>query len=80
MGTGSFSSSTGFFLPLSLTAGIFGDDIASGRISVLATRPIELRDIYLYRLLGLSLQGAVHLLLAGGGICLLDICLGKRTI
>jgi hypothetical protein len=69
----------GFFLPLALTAGIFGDDIASGRISVLVTRPIELRDLYLYRLLGLSLQGAVHLLLAGGGICLLDICLGKGT-
>jgi len=69
----------GFFLPLALSAGIFGDDIASGRISVLATRPIELRDIYLCRLLGLSLQGAVHLGLAGGGICLLDMCLGKGT-
>jgi hypothetical protein len=29
----------GFFLPLALTAGIFGDDIASGRICVLVTKP-----------------------------------------
>jgi len=69
----------GFFLPLALSAGIFGDDIASGRISVLATRPIELAAIYAWRLLGLSLQGAVHLLLAGAGICLLDLCLGQGT-
>lgn len=69
----------GFFLPLALSAGIFGDDIASGRISVLATRPVELRDLYLCRFVGLSLQGAVHLGLAGGGICLLDMVLGKGT-
>jgi len=69
----------GFFLPLALSAGIFGDDIASGRISVLATRPIELAEVYIFRLLGLSLQGAVHLFLAGAGICLLDMCLGKGT-
>ena len=69
----------GFFLPLALSAGILGDDIASGRIAVLATRPIALRDIYLYRLLGLSLQGTVHLLGAGAGICLLDMALGKGT-
>jgi ABC-type transport system involved in multi-copper enzyme maturation permease subunit len=56
---------SGFFLPLALSAGIFGDDIASGRICVLVTRPFWLGQLYIYRLLGLSLQAAVHLVLAG---------------
>ena len=56
----------GFFLPLTLSAGIFGDDLASGRICVLATRPFWLGELYIYRLLGLSAQGAVHFVLAGG--------------
>lgn len=55
----------GFFLPLTLSAGIFGDDISSGRICVLATRPFWLGKLYLYRFLGLSVQGVVHFLLAG---------------
>ncbi len=65
----------GFLLPLVLSTGIFGDDMASGRICVLATRPVWLGQLYLYRLLGLSLQGAVHLLLAGGLIFALDALL-----
>jgi len=65
----------GFLLPLILSAGIFGDDMASGRMCVLATRPVWLGEFYLYRLLGLSLQGAVHLLLAGGLIFTLDALL-----
>ncbi len=69
----------GFFLPLALSAGILGDDIASGRISVLVTKPFWSGALYLYRLLGLSLQGAAHLLLAGGLIFLLDTLLGKGT-
>jgi len=56
----------GFFLPLTLSAGIFGDDISSGRICVLATRPLWLGELYIYRLLGLSVQGGVHFILAGG--------------
>jgi ABC-type transport system involved in multi-copper enzyme maturation permease subunit len=55
----------GLFLPLVLSAGIFGDDISSGRICVLATRPFWLGELYIYRLLGLSIQGAVHFVLAG---------------
>jgi ABC-type transport system involved in multi-copper enzyme maturation permease subunit len=55
----------GFFLPLALTAGIFGDDIASGRICVLVTKPLWPGEIYLCRLLGLSLQAAVQVILAG---------------
>ena len=50
---------SGCLLPLLLSAGIFGNDIASGRITLLVTKPVRLRDLYLYRLLGLSLQGAV---------------------
>jgi len=55
----------GFFLPLALSAGIFGDDIASGRICVLVTKPFWSGELYIYRLLGLSLQAAVHFVLAG---------------
>jgi ABC-type transport system involved in multi-copper enzyme maturation permease subunit len=54
----------GFLLPLALSAGIFGDDIASGRICVLVTKPFWWGEIYIYRLLGLSLQGALNLILA----------------
>ena len=56
----------GFFLPLVLSAGIFGDDISSGRICVLATKPFWLGKLYIYRLLGLSVQGAVHFVITGG--------------
>ncbi|MBW7992042.1 MAG: hypothetical protein FVQ84_18785 [Planctomycetes bacterium] len=54
----------GFFLALALSAGIFGDDISSGRICVLVTKPVWLGELYIYRLLGLSLQAAVHFILA----------------
>jgi len=69
----------GFFLPLALSAGILGNDIASGRICVLATKPLWLGQFYIYRLLGLSLQGAVHLLLGGGIVFVLDALLGRGT-
>jgi hypothetical protein len=69
----------GFLLPLALSAGILGDDIASGRIAVLVTKPFWPGALYLYRLLGLSLQGALHLLLAGGLIFVLDRVLGQGT-
>jgi hypothetical protein len=54
----------GFLLPLALSAGIMGDDIASGRICVLVTKPFWLGELYLYRLLGLSVQGALHFVLS----------------
>lgn len=60
----------GFMFALALSAGIFGDDIASGRISVLVTKPFWSGQLYIYRMLGLSLQGAVHFLLTG---CLMII-------
>jgi ABC-type transport system involved in multi-copper enzyme maturation permease subunit len=55
----------GFFLSLALSAGIFGDDIASGRICSLITKPVWAGEFYIYRLLGLSIQSAVHLILTG---------------
>lgn len=58
----------GFLFALALSAGIFGDDIDSGRICVLVTKPFWPGQLYVYRILGLSLQGAVHFLLSG---CLL---------
>ncbi len=70
----------GFFLPLALSAGIFGDDIASGRICVLVTKPFWTGELVLYRLLGLSLQAAVHLVLAAGIVLALHALLHKGRI
>lgn len=70
----------GFFLPLALSAGIFGDDIASGRICVLVTKPFWTGELYLYRLLGLSFQAAVHLVLAAGVVVVLQAILHKGRL
>src|SRR5512139_2161694 len=67
----------GFFLPLALSAGIFGDDIASGRICVIVTRPFWTGELYIFRLLGLSLQAAVHLALAGALVLVLHAIMRK---
>lgn len=69
----------GFFLPLALSAGIFGDDIGSGRICVLITKPFWSGELYIYRLLGLSLQAAVHLVLAGALVLALHAVIGKGS-
>jgi ABC-type transport system involved in multi-copper enzyme maturation permease subunit len=70
----------GFFLALALSAGIFGDDIDSGRICVLVTKPFWIGELYLYRLLGLSFQAAVHLLLAGGLILVVHAVTRKGQV
>ncbi len=70
----------GFLLPLALSAGIFGDDIASGRICVVVTRPFWSGELYIYRLLGLSLQGAIHLALAGGIAVVLHAIIRKGAV
>jgi ABC-type transport system involved in multi-copper enzyme maturation permease subunit len=70
----------GCLLPLMLSEGIFGDDIASGRIRLLVTEPIRPSELYGYRCLGLSLQGAVHLLAAGALILLLHSLTGRGSI
>jgi ABC-type transport system involved in multi-copper enzyme maturation permease subunit len=70
---------SGCLLPLLLSEGIFGDDIASGRIRLLVTEPIRPRELYLWRFLGLSLQAAVHLGLAGALILLLQRLTGRGS-
>ena len=71
---------SGCLLPLVLSAGIFGDDIASGRIRLLVTEPIRPWELYFYRFLGLSLQAAVHLLAAGALILLLHRLTGRGSV
>lgn len=71
---------SGCLLPLLLSDGIFGDDIASGRIRLLVTEPIRPRELYLYRFLGLSLQAAVHIWLAGALILLLQRLTGRGSV
>ncbi|MBC8470744.1 MAG: hypothetical protein H8D56_14825 [Planctomycetes bacterium] len=70
----------GFFLALALSAGIFGDDISSGRICVLVTKPFWPGELYIYRLLGLSLQAAVHFILAWFVIFILHIIMRKASM
>jgi len=70
----------GFFLALALSAGIFGDDISSGRICVLVTKPFPSGELYIYRLLGLSLQAAVHFVLAWFVIFILHVLMGKGSM
>ena len=71
--------SGGFLLPLALSAGIIGDDIASGRICVVLTRPLRPGTLFVYRLLGLSLQGAIHFLLGGIVILVLHVVTRKGS-
>ena len=70
----------GCFLALALSAGIFGDDISSGRICVLVTKPFPSGELYIYRLLGLSLQAAVHFVLAWFVIFILHVLMGKGSM
>ncbi len=71
---------SGCLLPLLLSEGIFGDDIASGRIRLLVTEPIRPRELYLWRFLGLSLQAAAHLWLVGALILLLHRLTGRGSV
>ncbi|MBN1509997.1 MAG: hypothetical protein JW955_24340 [Sedimentisphaerales bacterium] len=71
---------SGCLLPLAISAGIFGDDIASGRIRMVATEPIRLWELYVYRFLGMSLQAAGHLLAAGAVILLLHALTGRGGV
>lgn len=67
----------GCFLALALSAGIFGDDISSGRICIIVTKPFWLGELYIYRLLGLSLQAAVDFILVWCIIFILHIFMRK---
>lgn len=70
----------GLFLALALSAGILGDDIASGRICVLMTRPLRAGHLCAYRLLGLSLQGAVHFVVAWMLLFLMHVVTRKGSV
>jgi hypothetical protein len=71
---------SGCLLPLLLSEGIFGDDIASGRIRLLVTEPIRPVELYGYRFVGLSLQGAVHFLAVGAVILPLHQLTGRGSV
>lgn len=71
---------SGCLLPLLLSAGIFGDDIASGRISILITKPLWLGELYIYRLIGMSLQAFSHLVISGCVIFILYSVTGRGNI
>lgn len=70
----------GCLLPLALSTGIFGDDIASGRICVLMTKPFWPGELYIYRLMGLSFQAALHFVLAGCVIFIVHTFIGKGSL
>jgi len=71
---------SGCMLCLIISAGIFGDDIASGRICVLIIKPLWPGELYIYRLLGLSLQALIHILISGGIIFTLHSMTGRGSI
>ncbi len=71
---------SGCLLPLLLSAGIFGDDIASGRIGILITKPLWLGELYIYRLMGMSLQAFLHLVISGSVIFVLHGATGRGNI
>ena len=52
---------SGCLFPILLTAGLYGDDIASGRVLQLVIKPISLGTLYLMRALGVFIQCIVHL-------------------
>ncbi len=56
----------GILLPLILSNGIFGNDIRSGRFRSIVTKPVGLVELYLCRVLGLVIQGVIHLVFASG--------------
>jgi ABC-type transport system involved in multi-copper enzyme maturation permease subunit len=62
---------SGCVLPLILSQGIFGDDIASGCIRVVLTKPMSFATPYAWRVAGLCLQCCLQL--AAGSIVLLVI-------
>ena len=71
---------SGCMLPLLLSAGIFGDDIASGRICVLIIKPLWPGELYIYRLLGLSMQAFGHVLISGCIMFTLHRATGRGSI
>lgn len=67
---------SGCMLPLIISSGIFGDDIASGRINVLIAKPMRISELYIWRFIGLATQGIIHLSIVGIIIFLLQRATG----
>ena len=71
---------SGCMLALLISAGIIGDDIASGRICVLIIKPLWPGELYIYRLVGLSLQALINILISGVIIFTLHSVTGHGSI
>ncbi len=71
---------SGCVLPLLLSQGIFGDDIASGRIRVLLTKPMPFRVLYTWRLTGLVVQCLVQLAIGSAILCILQSITGRGSL
>ena len=69
----------GLIFPTVISAGIFGDDISSGRMVVLMTKPIRFSELYLWRFLGLLVQGVVQLSLCGILVVVTDYLTGNGS-
>lgn len=70
---------SGFLLPLFISAGIFGDDVASGRMATLITKPMRAAELYLWRIAGLAGQGIMHFAIATVIIVVMHRLTGKVT-
>jgi ABC-type transport system involved in multi-copper enzyme maturation permease subunit len=71
---------SGFLLPIFISAGIFGDDVASGRIAALVTKPVHAAQLYLWRAAGLAAQGILHFGIAITLIIVLHRVTGRRDL
>lgn len=62
---------SGCLLPILLSAGVFGDDIASGRIALIITKPIPTYFLFLCRACGLLVQSILHFVIVSSIIFVL---------
>ena len=70
---------SGCLFPVLLTAGIFGNDIDSGRMLQLATMPVSLGWLYTLRVLGMFIQCLVHLAVCFSLIFVMQSLTGYAT-
>ena len=70
----------GLLLPAILSMGILGNDIASGRIVVLVTKPLPFFELYIWRYCGLVLQGFIHLVIAGVIVLVINRLFGYGSV
>ncbi|MDI6450787.1 hypothetical protein [Anaerobaca lacustris] len=70
---------SGCAFPVLLTVGLFGGDIASGRMMQLVTKPISLGTLYLFRVFGVYIQCVIHLSICYGSIFLVSAWTNTAT-